>query len=292
MNGTKNNLTCTIYHTHPLKDPYCHLNTSSESERTIFQYYSCTCETNNIKARSKQCDVGLDAQIFSSKDWNRPTCFFTNTTGRHPLYIFGKEIPMNSFQKNSKQKTIETPICVMALSISKLGLFYRLHTFHYSRFQFGNEIAPKRFSVSKAKSFSTYTALCKSNRTISCNNNIDLIRHLLTYVVHIHSKTKVPRPYDRCTVFENRKRIERCSSSLGCYSFTRLDTREIMVSKGFTGCVDRIPALVKTLPNLSPLAWCLQMTYQENKYRCRAYKGTTNLTTSGTLCCCEEDCFI
>ncbi|VDP13940.1 unnamed protein product [Onchocerca flexuosa] len=231
MNGTKNNLTCTIYHTHPLKDPYCHLNTSSESERTIFQYYSCTCETNNIKARSK---------------------------------------------------TIETPICVMALSISKLGLFYRLHTFHYSRFQFGNEIAPKRFSVSKAKSFSTYTALY----------NIDLIRHLLTYVVHIHSKTKVPRPYDRCTVFENRKRIERCSSSLGCYSFTRLDTREIMVSKGFTGCVDRIPALVKTLPNLSPLAWCLQMTYQENKYRCRAYKGTTNLTTSGTLCCCEEDCFI
>uniref|UniRef100_A0A8R1TK23 Kringle domain-containing protein n=1 Tax=Onchocerca volvulus TaxID=6282 RepID=A0A8R1TK23_ONCVO len=283
----KRNLTCTIYHTHPLEDPYCHLNTSFESERTIFQYYSCTCETKNINAQSEQCDVGSDAQIFSPKDWNRPTCFFTNTTDRRPLYIFGKEIPMDSFQEISEHKTIETPICVMALSISNFGLFYRLHTFHYPHFQLENGIAARRFSVTKEKSFSTYTTLCNSNRTISCNNKIDLIRHLLTYVIHIHSKTKIPQSYDRCTVFENTKRIERCSSSLGCYSFNRLDKGKVM-----TGCVDRIPALVRKLPNLSPLAWCRQITYQENRYRCRAYKGTTNLTTSGILCCCQKDCFI
>lgn len=59
-----------------------------------------------------------------------------------------------------------------------------------------------------------------------------------------------------------------------------------------TGCAEKIPALVKASPSLSPLLWCLRKIYFKDKYRCRAYKGTTNSTASGTLCCCNVDCFI
>ncbi|KAM3719587.1 CCA-adding enzyme [Dirofilaria immitis] len=287
LNSDRKKLTCTIYHTHPLKDPYCYLNKSSESERIAFQHYNCKCDTANASRKAEKCDVETHAQLFSSKNWSRPTCYFTSRSSHYPLYIFGKDLPPDNFQKVSKQETIETPICVMALLISNFGLFYRFHTFHYSHFQFQNEIATKRFSVTKEKYYSTYTTLCRSNRTIPCNNGLDLINHLATYAVHVHSKRKIPQFYQRCSVFGDLERKEKCSSTWGCYTFTYLDAR-----KKLTGCVDQIPALVEVIPNLSPLAWCLQIPHRESKYKCRAYKGATNLITSGTLCCCQKDCSI
>ncbi|MCP9261541.1 hypothetical protein DINM_004896 [Dirofilaria immitis] len=131
------------------------------------------------------------------------------------------------------------------------------------------------------------TPICVMALLISNFDGLDLINHLATYAVHVHSKRKIPQFYQRCSVFGDLERKEKCSSTWGCYTFTYLDAR-----KKLTGCVDQIPALVEVIPNLSPLAWCLQIPHRESKYKCRAYKGATNLITSGTLCCCQKDCSI
>ncbi|KAL3994409.1 hypothetical protein ACH3XW_21625 [Acanthocheilonema viteae] len=278
-------LSCAIYQTYPLRDPYCHLKKNYESERSILQYYNCKCDVTKTASKLEKCDAEINSELLlTSLNWTRPTCFFTSITDHRSIFPSEKQTGLS---EGSEEETEETPICGIAIIISNSGLFYRFYKSRYSHFQ--EEVASKkRFFVTKWNNHTTYTILCQSNETIPCNNIQNLMLHHLSYSLRHHSKTKKPQPYHRCVVSEKTKtRIEKCSSTSGCFTFSYLNSREKL-----TGCVDKIPALVEISPDLSPLLWCLQKTYHNSKYRCRAYKTITNVTASGTLCCCFKDCFI
>ncbi|VDN82545.1 unnamed protein product [Brugia pahangi] len=226
----------------------------------------------NIAVVNNQCDAGITSEmLLKTKDRNRPTCFFTSFTGHEPLFISGQEITL---KEGFKQETEEMPICATSLLIGNYGVFYRFYKLRYSRFK--DEIASrKRFIVTKKENYTTYTTLCRSNETNPCN-------------IYYHSKTKKPQPYHQCVIAKKTETIvEKCWSTAGCFIFRYLSSTEKLV-----GCADKIPSLIEASPSLSPLMWCVEKIYQKEKYRCRAFKGTTNLIISGTLCCCYKDCFI
>ncbi|CAG9530660.1 unnamed protein product [Cercopithifilaria johnstoni] len=283
--GNRKSLSCAIYQTYPVRDPYCHLMKNYESERSILQYYTCRCNDTSF-LDGKKCDAGISSDLLlASSNWTRPTCFFTNITDHRLIYTSEKEI---SLYEGSEEETEEIPICAVAITISNSGLFYRFYKSRYSEFQEEVE-SKKRFFIAKRSNHTVYTTLCKSNKTTPCNNIQNLMLHNLRYTIRFHSKTKKPQSYHRCVISGGTNvemKTENCSSATGCFTFTYHNSLEKL-----SGCVDKIPALVKTSFDLSPLLWCHQKTYYDTKYRCRAYKGITNVTASGTLCCCYKDCF-
>uniref|UniRef100_A0A915PN77 Uncharacterized protein n=1 Tax=Setaria digitata TaxID=48799 RepID=A0A915PN77_9BILA len=186
-----------------------------------------------------------------------------------------------------KGETMETPICVTDLIISRFGVFYRFAPMRYSDFQ-DESGTKKRFTITKGKYYSTYTVMCRTNETMPCNNGNDLAEHLLIYAMHVHSRIQIPELYHQCSRLGNvTAGSEQCSTSAGCYFF-KYQNRD----KKLAGCVDEIPMIVKASPDLSPLAWCFEITNQMEKYKCRAFKGTTSSIASGILCCCQKDCIM
>uniref|UniRef100_A0A0R3RGC4 BPTI/Kunitz inhibitor domain-containing protein n=1 Tax=Elaeophora elaphi TaxID=1147741 RepID=A0A0R3RGC4_9BILA len=294
----RGHLSCAIYHVYPLADPYCHLKRNYESERSILQYYSCECVVEKkTDQQLEKCDAEINPKLLlASANWSRPNCFFTSITRHRPIFISGKQL---SLQEGFEEETENVPVCAAAIIINNFGVFYRFYTSHYS--QFHDEVeSKKRFFVTKQRNSTIYTTLCHSNQTTPCNNIQNLMSHYLSYSIISHSKRKKPQAYHRCIISGDAKtRTEPCSSTRGCFSFSYLHSQEKLVNdrerereRETTGCVEKIPALVKTSPDLSPLLWCFEKVYHESKYRCRAYKGINNVTASGTLCCCYKDCFI